>query len=242
MNFYSPSLDLSLLYRSNRQAAHLFYSQGLGVQLTITTKLCVGNGTPPRYSCLENPMDGGAWQAAVHGVSKCRTRLSDFTFTFMHWRRKWQPTPVFLPGESQGRGSMVGCRLWGRTESDTTEVTQQQQQQNILITTSVLPEMIVELTCLQNKPQGPTIQDAIITTEIKNFNFTAPIQIYPSPRLKNRRVFFKEFSYIEWIYMESRKMVQMIYMQSRNRDTEVDNNCMDTKWDRRGWEELGGGY
>ena len=46
-------------------------------------------------------------------------------FTFMHWRRKWQPTPVFLPGESQGRGSLVGCRLWGRPELDTTEVTWQ---------------------------------------------------------------------------------------------------------------------
>ena len=44
----------------------------------------------------------------------------------MQWRRKWQPTPVFLPEESQGRGSLVGCRLWGHTESDTTEVTQQQ--------------------------------------------------------------------------------------------------------------------
>ena len=44
-------------------------------------------------------------------------------FTFMHWRRKWQPTPVFLPGESQGWGSLVGCRLWGRSESDTTEAT-----------------------------------------------------------------------------------------------------------------------
>ena len=43
--------------------------------------------------------------------------------TFMHWRRKWQPTPVFLPGESQGRGSLVGCRLWGHTESDTNEAT-----------------------------------------------------------------------------------------------------------------------
>ena len=42
-------------------------------------------------------------------------------FTFMHWIRKWQPTPVFLPGESQGRGSLVGCHLWGHTESDTTE-------------------------------------------------------------------------------------------------------------------------
>ena len=49
-------------------------------------------------------------------------------FTFMHWRRRWQPTPMFLRGESQGRVSLVGCRLWGHTESDTTKVTQQQQQ------------------------------------------------------------------------------------------------------------------
>ena len=39
----------------------------------------------------------------------------------MHWRKKWQPTPVFLPGESQGRGSLMGCRLWSHTESDMTE-------------------------------------------------------------------------------------------------------------------------
>ena len=44
-------------------------------------------------------------------------------FTFMHWRRKWQPTPAFLPGESQGWASLVGCCLWGRTELDTTEAT-----------------------------------------------------------------------------------------------------------------------
>ena len=77
-----------------------------------------GNGTPLQYSCLENPMDGGAWKAAVHGVAKSRTQLRDFpfTFTFMHWRRKWQATPVFLSGESQGWESLVGCRLWGRTE------------------------------------------------------------------------------------------------------------------------------
>ena len=82
-----------------------------------------GNGTPLQYSCLENPMDGGAWWAVVHGVAKSRhdraTSLS--LFTFMRWRRKWQPIPVFLPGESQGWGSLVGCRLWGRTESDMTE-------------------------------------------------------------------------------------------------------------------------
>ena len=84
-----------------------------------------GNGTPLQYFCLENPMDGGAWWAAVHEVARVgrdwETSLS--LFTFMHWRRKWQSTPVFLPGESQGRGSLVGCHLRDRTESDTTEAT-----------------------------------------------------------------------------------------------------------------------
>ena len=47
----------------------------------------------------------------------------------MLWGKKWQPTPVFLPGESQGCGSLVGCRLLGRTESDTPEGTYMQQQQ-----------------------------------------------------------------------------------------------------------------
>ena len=46
----------------------------------------------------------------------------------MYWRRKWQPTPVFLPGESQGRGSLVGCHLSGHTDLDMTEATKQQQQ------------------------------------------------------------------------------------------------------------------
>ena len=79
----------------------------------------------PHSSTLawKNPMDGGAWKAAVHRVTEGKTRLSDFTFTLMHWRRKWQLTPVFLLGESQGLGSLVGCPLWGCTESDTTEAT-----------------------------------------------------------------------------------------------------------------------
>ena len=126
----------------------------------VTTTLREGDGTPLQYSCLENPMDGRAWWAAVHGVAKSQTRLSDFTFTFhfhalekemathssVHawkipwteepgglpsmgshsrtwlkwlstrariWRRKWQPTPIFLPGESHGQKSLVGCHLWG---------------------------------------------------------------------------------------------------------------------------------
>ena len=150
-----------------------------------------GNGLPLQYSCLENPMDGGAWKATVHGVTVGQTWLRDFTFSprnskessptpqfesisslalcflhsptltsihdhwktrrtfvgkvmsllfnmlsrlvitflprskhlLMHWRRKWQHTSVFLPGESQGWGSLVGCYLWGHTESDMTEVT-----------------------------------------------------------------------------------------------------------------------
>ena len=92
-----------------------------------------GNGTPLQYSCLENPMDGGAWWAAVREVAKSRTRLSDFTFTFhfhaLFWlllcmisqRRQWHPTPALLPGKSHGRRSLVGCSPWGRYKSDTTE-------------------------------------------------------------------------------------------------------------------------
>ena len=84
-----------------------------------------GDGTLLQYSCLKNSIDGGAWWAAVHGFVKSWTRLSDSLslLPFMHWRRKWQPTPVFLPGESQGRGSLVGCCIWGHTELDMTEVT-----------------------------------------------------------------------------------------------------------------------
>ena len=46
-----------------------------------------------------------------------------YEYMLLSWGRKWQPTPVFLPGESQGRGSLMGCHLWGCTESDMTEVT-----------------------------------------------------------------------------------------------------------------------
>ena len=73
-----------------------------------------------RVPWMEEP--GGLQSMGLLGVGHDRA-ISLSLFTFMHWRRKWQPTPVFLPGESQGWGSLVDCRLWGRTESDTTEAT-----------------------------------------------------------------------------------------------------------------------
>ena len=82
-----------------------------------------GNGTPLQYSCLENPMDGGACWAVVHGVAKSWTRLSDITFTFhFHALEKDMAThSSALAWRIQGTGSLVGCRLWDRTELDTTE-------------------------------------------------------------------------------------------------------------------------
>ena len=82
-----------------------------------------GSGTPLQYSCLENPTDRGAWWAAVHGVAKSRTRLSDFTFTFHFHALEKEMATHSGPGKSQGWGSLVGCHQWGRTESDTTEAT-----------------------------------------------------------------------------------------------------------------------
>ena len=73
----------------------------------------------------KNPMDGGAWWDAVHGVAKSRTRLSDFPFTF-HFpalEKEMATHSRFLPGESQGRVSLVGSCLWGHTELDKTEAT-----------------------------------------------------------------------------------------------------------------------
>ena len=76
-------------------------------------------------------MDRGAWWAVVHGVAMSRTRLSNFTFTsHFHVLEKEMATQFsVLAWRIQGWGSLVGCRLWGPTESDTTEATLQQQQQ-----------------------------------------------------------------------------------------------------------------
>ena len=84
-----------------------------------------GNGTPLQHLAWKIP-----WMEEPGGLQSMgslrvghdwATSLS--LFTFMHWRRRWQPIPMFLPGESQGRGSLVGFRLWGCRELDKTEAT-----------------------------------------------------------------------------------------------------------------------
>ena len=74
-----------------------------------------GNGTPLQYSCLENPMDGGVWYAAVHGVAKSRTRLSDFTFTFhFHALEKEMAThSIVLAWRIPGTGEPGGLPSMG---------------------------------------------------------------------------------------------------------------------------------
>ena len=67
------------------QDREAWYAASMGSQISghdLATELGEGNGTPLQHSCLENPMDGGAWRAAVHGVAEGRARLNDFTFTF----------------------------------------------------------------------------------------------------------------------------------------------------------------
>ena len=104
-----------------------------------------GNGTPLRYSCLENPMDGGAWKAAVHGEAKSRTRLSDFTFTFhfhslekemathssvLAWRIPGTAEPGGLPSMESHRvghdwsdlaAAVFSCNMWDLVPQSGTE-------------------------------------------------------------------------------------------------------------------------
>ena len=100
--YHSQSIFVETkLYQEKAMATH---SNTLAWKISWTEE-------PGRLQSIESLGVGHDWA----------TSLS--LFTFMHWRRKWQPTPVFLPGGSQGQGSLVGCHLWGCTESDTTEVT-----------------------------------------------------------------------------------------------------------------------
>ena len=134
-----PGVGLSIGWDSFSLSLHLFYPTAyshivlytaLDVSLNflfICLFLAIPRGMAPHSSTLAWKIPWTEEPGRLQSMGSLRvghnwaTSLS--LFSFMHWRRKWQPTPVFLPGESQGRRSLVGCRLWGRTESDTTEAT-----------------------------------------------------------------------------------------------------------------------
>ena len=120
--------------------------------LTLCTEKAVApHSSTPAWTIPRTEGPGGLQSTGSQRVRHDRaTSLS--LFTFLHWRRKWQPTPVFLPGESQGRGSLVGRHLWGRTESDTTEATQQQQQ-----TLCIRQKTRERTVSHRNSPQGSVV-------------------------------------------------------------------------------------
>ena len=90
--------------------------------LSISLEREEGNGTPLQYSCLENPLDGGAWWAAVHGVAKSRVQLSDFTFAF-HFHALEKEMATHSSVLAWRIPETVDPRLWGCTESDMTDAT-----------------------------------------------------------------------------------------------------------------------
>ena len=109
-----------LLYKKK----YMFYIGGNGV-LMVSMHKCSEKAMAPHSSTLAWKIPWAEEPGRLQSMGSRRvghdwvTALS--LFTFMHWRRKWQPTPVFLPGESQGRGSLVGCCLWGCTVEDSLE-------------------------------------------------------------------------------------------------------------------------
>ena len=122
-------------------------------------------------------------------------------FTSMHWRRKWQPTPVFLPGESQGQRSLVGCRLWGRTESDTTEATLQQQQQQSRII--VIP--LASSWCSQ-LPSGVSLAFRFFSVPLFSFLWLVWVSPYYF-----RSVSFDSFGY-NFLDQRSRIILPLIFL------------------------------
>ena len=83
------------------------------LNIPLELDLGEGNGTPPQYSCLENPMDAGAIKR--HGFDPWVRKIP--------WKTAWQPTPVFLPGKSHGQRSLMAYSPWNCKELDTTEAT-----------------------------------------------------------------------------------------------------------------------
>ena len=117
----------ALLVQNGTLQIPFFYLNSLHTTLGHHHPLSSEKAMAPHSSTLAWKIPWTEGTSGLQSIGSLRVRHDWATslslFTFMHWRRKWQPTLVFLPGESQGRGSLMGCRLWGRTESDTTEAT-----------------------------------------------------------------------------------------------------------------------
>ena len=116
-----PACTVIFLFFLITTSVHLVTVPFVGPILESPRHACVLNWILLRpIPWMEEP-DGLQSMGSLRVGHDWATSLS--LFTFMLWRRKRQPISVFLPGESQGQGSLVGCRLWGRTESETTEAT-----------------------------------------------------------------------------------------------------------------------
>ena len=102
-----------------------FVSKVMSLPFNMLSRLITEKAMAPHSSTLAWKIPWMEEPGRLQSMGLLRVRHDWVTslslFTFMNWRRKWQATSVFLPGESQESGSLVGCRLWGRTESDTTE-------------------------------------------------------------------------------------------------------------------------
>jgi len=118
-----PSFSIITQFQPLLYYSCIFWHKYLTWDLLIYVFL----GLPPHSSTLAWKIPWMEEPGRLQSMGSLRVghdwATSLWLFTFMHWRRKWQPTPVFLPGESQGQGSLMGCRPWGCTESDRTTTT-----------------------------------------------------------------------------------------------------------------------
>ena len=117
------SLNHSIINQTTHFEKRKLFEQALYKRRYLKSQHGEGNGTPLQYWKIPWTKEPGRLQSmgSLRVGHDWMTSLSLFTFT--HWRRKWQSTPVLLPGESQGLQSLVGCHLWGHTELDMTEAT-----------------------------------------------------------------------------------------------------------------------
>ena len=146
------------MFLKNSLSLFFFFLFQFGCFHYSATSLGEGNGTPLQHSCLENPMDGGAWWAAVHGVVKSRTRLSDFTFTFhFHALEKEMATHSSvlawrIPGTGEPDGVAQGRTRLKRLSSSSSHFTDFSRLFNFSYRALQLCLVLISIFCLLNLP------------------------------------------------------------------------------------------